>query len=211
MMEPELPGDVLALEQWRLVDELSRSLDPMQARWLSGYFAGFDAALRSPPPQAASQFYSSERSLTILFGTETGNAAEVARTVEAAAIAQGRRSALTDMADYKVRQLALEQDLIIIVSTHGEGDPPQPAADFFEFVEGRKAPSLEGMRFAVLGLGDSTYEYYCEAGKRLDRRLEELGAVRLAQRVRWTVQRPEARGVGLATFAPVGGVPIGVE
>jgi sulfite reductase (NADPH) flavoprotein alpha-component len=87
------------------------------------------------------------------------------------------------MSDYKVRQLAQERDLLVIVSTYGEGDPPQPATGFFEFIEGRKAPKLEGVRFAVLALGDSTYEYYCQAGKQLDERLEELGAQRLAARV----------------------------
>src|SRR3546814_1431869 len=69
--------------------------------------------------------------------------------------------------------------MLIVVSTYGEGDPPQPATGFFEFIEGRKAPKLDGKRFAVLALGDSTYEFYCEAGKRLDRRFEKLGAERL--------------------------------
>src|SRR3546814_3942839 len=77
------------------------------------------------------------------------------------------------MADYKVRQLVQEEDMLIVVSTYGEGDPPQPATGFFEFIEGRKAPKLDGKRFAVLALGDSTYEFYCEAGKRLDRRRSE--------------------------------------
>lgn len=170
-------------DQWRLVEALSHSLGPMEARWLSGYFAGLDAGLRQPPPQPAPSFASATRKLAILYGTETGNAAETARTLQAAAEAAGLEPALFDMADYKVRRLAEEQDLLVVVSTYGEGDPPQPATGFFEFIEGRKAPRLDGVRFAVLALGDSTYEYYCEAGKRLDRRFEDLGAARLAARV----------------------------
>jgi sulfite reductase (NADPH) flavoprotein alpha-component len=73
--------------------------------------------------------------------------------------------------------------LLLVSSTHGEGDPPQSALNFFEFLEGRKAPQLPGLKYAVLALGDSTYEFYCEAGKRLDRRLDELGAERLIPRV----------------------------
>lgn len=170
-------------DQWRLVEALSHSLGPMEARWLSGYFAGLDAGLRQPPPQPAPSFASATRKLAILYGTETGNAAETARALQAAAEAAGLEPALFDMADYKVRRLAEEQDLLVVVSTYGEGDPPQPATGFFEFIEGRKAPRLDGVRFAVLALGDSTYEYYCEAGKRLDRRFEDLGAARLAARV----------------------------
>ena len=103
-----------------------------------------------------------------------------------------------DMATYKCRQLKNEQDLVIIASTYGEGDPPQSAASFFEFIEGRKAPKLPDLRFAVLALGDSTYEYYCEAGKRLDRRLEELGAQRLKPRVDCDVDYDEPAAAWIA-------------
>ncbi|MFA7602827.1 MAG: assimilatory sulfite reductase (NADPH) flavoprotein subunit [Novosphingobium sp.] len=183
MTAPENPGNPLTLDQWRQVESLTRSLDPMQVRWLSGYFAGLDAGLRQPHPQPAPFAAVPARGLTILYGTETGNAAELARMLEAALKEQGLACAIGDMADYKVRQFAQEQDLLVIVSTYGEGDPPQPATGFFEFVESRKAPKLAGARFAVLALGDSTYEYYCQAGKRLDQRFEELGAQRLAARV----------------------------
>lgn len=183
MSAMELPGNPLTPEQRRQVDELTRSLDPMQALWLSGYFTGLDAGLRQPSLQAASSPAVAQRSLTILYGTETGNSADLARALAAAGEGKGLVCTCVDMADYKVRQLSQEQDLLIVVSTYGEGDPPQPATGFFEFFEGRKAPTLNDVRFAVLALGDSTYEYYCEAGKRLDKRFEELGAQRLAARV----------------------------
>lgn len=183
MTQSGYPGNPLTLEQWRSVQELSGSLTPTQALWLSGYFTGLDAGLRSPLSRPASSEVPIGRTLTILFGTETGNAAELARNLETVLRDKGLTCALSDMADYKIRQLAQEEDLLIVVSTYGEGDPPQPATSFFEFVESRKAPKLGKVRFAVLSLGDSTYEYYCQAGKRLDQRFEELGAERLAPRV----------------------------
>ena len=194
------PGNPLTLEQWRLVEELTRSLLPAHVLWLSGYFSGLDVGLRSPPPQPASSNAAAHRALTVLYGTETGNAAELAGNFAAAATAAGLVCKLVDMADYKIRQLSQEQDLLIIVSTYGEGDPPQPATGFFEFVESRKAPKLEGVRFAVLALGDSTYEYYCQAGKRLDQRFEELGALRLAPRVDCDVDFEEAAEAWIASI-----------
>lgn len=188
MTIPGPPGQILSPDQWRLAETLSQALAPAQAVWLSGYFAGLGAGGQAPVvgevgAQEMDGRAARARRLTILYGTETGNAAALARVLEAAARARGLAPAIADMADYKPRDIGREQDLLVIVSTYGEGDPPQPATGFFEFVEGRKAPKLEDARFAVLALGDSTYEYYCQAGKRLDRRLEALGAARLAPRV----------------------------
>jgi sulfite reductase (NADPH) flavoprotein alpha-component len=181
------PEGALSLEQWQLVQQLGATLTPEQALWVSGYFAGLDAGLTragggqaSFAPESAGP---ATRTITILYGTETGNCREVATNLAAAAREQGLAPELFDMADYKQRRLKDEQDVLIVVSTYGEGDPPQPSVDFFEFVEGRKAPKLDGVRFAVLALGDSTYELYCEGGKRLDKRFEELGATRMFDRV----------------------------
>lgn len=196
------PGQAFTLEQWRLVEQLSQSLGSVQARWLSGYFAGFDAGLRQALPQTASfpdtalatatTPSSAVRKLTILYGTETGNSAQIAKDVAKAAQVAGLTPKIADMADYKPRELGQEQDLLVIVSTYGDGDPPQPATAFFEFIEGRKAPKLSAVRFAVLALGDSSYEYFCQGGKRLDKRLEELGAQRLIDRVDCDVDYEES-------------------
>ncbi|MEQ7873791.1 assimilatory sulfite reductase (NADPH) flavoprotein subunit [Sphingomonas sp. ASV193] len=171
------------------LDALARDLSPAQASWLSGYFAGLHAGLQqgvaapvAPAPHAPAPTPQA-RTLTILYGTETGNSRALATSLAATFAARGVAVAVADMADYKVRQLKDEQDLLFIVSTYGEGDPPQPAIAFFDFLEGPRAPRLEGVRFAVLALGDSTYEHYCAAGKRIERRLAELGARALAPRV----------------------------
>lgn len=194
MTRPELTGPSLSTDQWRQISELATSLTPEQAIWISGYFAGLGHQLRTstigignlplaniPPttrPQAASS-----RQLTVLFATETGNSSGLATSLVDAAQALGINVRRSDIADYKPRNLADEQDLLVITSTHGEGDPPQTALTFFEFVESRRAPKLPNLRFAVLALGDSSYERFCEAGKRLDRRFEELGGQRLADRI----------------------------
>ena len=174
----------LTLDQWQLVESLANTLTPEQARWISGYFAGLDAGLlRAGGGEVAPVVAPQGRTLTILYGTETGNSRDLAKTLAAAATAQGLAPKVSDLSDYKVRQLKDEQDVLFVVSTYGEGDPPQPSVGFFEFLEGPRAPKLDGVRFSVLALGDSTYEKYCEAGKRIDNRLEELGATRLSPRI----------------------------
>ncbi|KCZ90374.1 assimilatory sulfite reductase (NADPH) flavoprotein subunit [Hyphomonas jannaschiana] len=172
----------LDTEQQRLVEDLTRSLSRAQLQWLGGYFSGLAAGPDEVAVQAKGPS-TRQRKLAILFGSETGNAAEVARSLEAKAQQAGLVPSVQDMADYKVRKIAEEQDILIIVSTHGEGEPPQPAMNFFEFLESRKAPTLGDTRFSVLALGDSTYEFYCQAGKQIDSRFAALGAKQILPRV----------------------------
>jgi sulfite reductase (NADPH) flavoprotein alpha-component len=205
----EFPGPGFTAEQWERLNALAVSLKAGQALWISGYFAGIDHGARAllgdialpalSGEPAASPVTASSRLLTILFGGETGNSAGVARMLGEAARNHGLEPTLTDMADYKPRRLKDEQDILIVTSTHGEGDPPLSGMGFFEFVEGRKAPRLSDVRYAVLALGDSTYERYCEAGKRLDRRLSELGATRLQERLDCDVDYDEPAAGWIST------------
>ncbi len=187
------------------LEALARSLDREQALWASGYFAGLAGmgtlAIAEPPHQGDAA--PAATAVTILYGSETGNSAGLARDFASRLQASGINARAGDMDSYKVRALKDERVLLIITSTHGEGDPPQSALNFFEFIEGRKAPKLAGVQFSVLALGDSTYEKYCEAGKRLDRRLEELGATRLSPRVDCDVDYESPAAQWMETVLPL--------
>lgn len=162
----------------RQLDVLLETLSREEALWISGYLAGF--ARRAPKVPAP--ITPAAPVLTILYGSETGHAAALAQRMGGLAHAKGLDARVIDMADFRPQELKAARHLAIVTSTYGDGDPPDHAAAFHEFLHGRKAPRLEGAKFAVLGLGDSSYEHFCQTGKDFDRRLEALGARRIHPR-----------------------------
>ena len=121
--------------------------------------------------------------ITLISASQTGNARRVAEALRDDLIAAQLNVKLVNAGDYKFKQIASEKLLVIVTSTQGEGESPEEAVALHKFLFSKKAPKLEGTAFAVFGLGDTSYEFFCQSGKDFDSRLAELGAERLLDRV----------------------------
>ncbi|MEC1452022.1 assimilatory sulfite reductase (NADPH) flavoprotein subunit [Bacillus haynesii] len=177
-------------EQAELLNRLLPTLTASQKAWLSGYLAAVQtadaaAALETLPAEvpAASPAQPVSKEVTILFGSQTGNAQGLAENAAKTLTERGFQVTVSAMSDFKPNQLKKLKNLLIVVSTHGEGDPPDNALSFHEFLHGRRAPKLDDLRYSVLALGDTSYEFFCQTGKEFDQRLGELGGTRLHPRV----------------------------
>lgn len=176
-------------EQAELLNRLLPTLTESQKVWLSGYLAASQSATVSGTPEApvaelpaGSTGQTISKEVTILYGSQTGNAQGLAENAGKTLEGRGFQVTVSSMNDFKPNNLKKVQNLLIVVSTHGEGDPPDTALSFHEFLHGRRAPKLDDLHFSVLSLGDSSYEFFCQTGKEFDSRLEELGGTRLYPR-----------------------------
>jgi sulfite reductase (NADPH) flavoprotein alpha-component len=178
-------------EQAELLNRLLPTLTDSQKVWLSGFLAASQQDLAAPIAPASTigtsistgntaQQVSKE--VTILYGSQTGNAQRLAEKAGQALEERGFKITVSAMNNFKPNKLKKVKNLLIVVSTYGEGEPPDNALQFHEFLYSKRAPKLDGLQFSVLALGDSSYEFFCKTGKDFDTRLEELGGTRLYPR-----------------------------
>lgn len=172
----------LTQEQLTRLQAATTDLSSTQLAWLSGYFwgvinqqGGVNIPASAPAPVAEQQ----AASVTLISASQTGNARRVSEQLRDDLLAAGLAVNLVNAGDYKFKQIAQEKLLVIISSTQGEGEPPEEAVALHKYLFSKKAPRLENTAFAVFGLGDTSYEFYCQAAKDFDSKLAALGAERL--------------------------------
>ncbi len=176
-------------EQVELLNRILPTLTQSQKVWLSGYLAASQSASVSGVPEelaaqlpAGSTGQTISKEVTVLYGSQTGNAQKLAEKAGKTLEERGFQVTISSMSDFKTNSLKKIQNLLIVVSTYGEGDAPDNAQSFHEFLHGKRAPKLDQLNFSVLALGDSSYEFFCQTGKDFDQRLAELGGTRLYPR-----------------------------
>lgn len=172
---------VPALPQLNRLAEAVAGFTQQELVWASGYLFGLAQSAQIAAPASAGALQAAAApagSLTILYGSQTGNARGVAESIKTLAAGRGLAVQLLAMNDYKPKQLKKETHLLVVTSTLGEGEPPENAVDLHGQLKSGKLGKLPDLKFAVLGLGDSSYEFFCQAGKDFDTFLEQAGATR---------------------------------
>jgi sulfite reductase (NADPH) flavoprotein alpha-component len=152
-----------------------------QRLWLNGFLAGLFALADQAAPEASGQTRPAVP-LLILFGSQTGTAEKIARELGKEAKARNCNARVVDAAAHATVDWKSEKNLIVVTSTYGDGDMPDNAQGFWDWLQTDDAGALSHLNFAVLALGDTSYEQFCAAGSKIDSRLEQIGAKRMHQR-----------------------------
>jgi sulfite reductase (NADPH) flavoprotein alpha-component len=191
----------LTEQQLTALNNLSKGISREQLLWINGYFQGL---LASPGSQAiveASGVVASSQKLSILYGTHTGRSKSLALKLAGTLTRQGITVKTIAMDEYKTRDLSSETHLVVIVSTHGEGEPPSMAEDFHSFITGKRAPQLPNLSYSVVALGDKSYRLFCKTGTDIDSSFKQLGAKSILPILKLDVDFEEEADRWISQFA----------
>lgn len=189
--QASLPAQLFTPAEQAQVQHLIGQFNATQLQWLAGYLTGLQHSNQQllnlinripiTNESVPAEPVLSHDSITVLYGSKSGNSKTIAKNLHDKLIARGYTATLQDMNQYNGARLKEEKWLLVVVSTHGEGDPPPAAEDLHSFVHNRKAPAMPGTRYAVLALGDRSYASFCQTGKDFDSRFATLQASRLLE------------------------------
>lgn len=161
-------------QQQTAASALISSLDTTQQAWLSGFLSALSSSGNAPSSKPAN--------ILVLFGTESGNSEGLADKTAKAIKKKGSKPTLKNMDEVKVSDLKKYDGVLTIISTWGDGEPPEAAEDFYNSFM-KEEVDLSGVKFSVCALGDTSYDKFCQTGKDIDLRFEKLGAERILDRV----------------------------
>jgi len=167
--------------QMTALEQVTSNLSREQILWLSGYLEGRLAAIQPDGKETAALTKFAEPAeihtkLLVLFGTDTGRSEALAKKLAKKSAQLNIEAQAISMYDYNPRKLKEETNVAVIVSTHGEGEPPAMAEDFYKFITGKRAPRMENVKYSVLALGDKSYKFFCQTGKDIDAAFTRQGA-----------------------------------
>ena len=170
-----------------------------QRAWLSGFFAGMHTHMIQ---SAGTASQADARIINILYGSQTGNAESIAHDAANVAKTHGLKPLVKSMDEIEIDQLASMEYLLIVTSTYGEGEMPDNAQMLWQAVSTDSAPALNDMKYSVLALGDTSYDLFCKAGIEWDKRLAELGAARIYDRIDCDVDFEEPASNWISAVIP---------
>ena len=179
-------------QQVKLLNELIPNLTEQQKAWLTGYLTAVSSVSVPVAVQEQQTAPAQTKDITILFASQTGNSQKIAHKLASAIQDENNTVTVASTADFKVNNLKKLDHLFIVASTHGEGEPPDNAISFYEYLHSKRAPQLNDVKYSVLSLGDTSYEFFCKTGIDFDERLKALGATAIVPRVDCDVDFEEA-------------------
>ncbi|AYN24651.1 assimilatory sulfite reductase (NADPH) flavoprotein subunit [Buchnera aphidicola] len=168
------------------LEKIEKNCSNIQYAWLSGYFwnlANQTSSKLISEPNELFQKDDTEKIITIISASQTGNATLLAKRFNEYLNNENKKTNLVNVSDYNFKKIKNEKFLVLIISTQGEGEPPEEALSFYKFIMSKKAPRLDNLYYSIFGLGDISYDLFCQSGKDFDKRFSELGAKRLLNRL----------------------------